>query len=189
MLGRFPATSALALSAASIDSVEVSAYRGAPQTVEVMRRSVKDAQGHLIVRQLAEYVCQGIDSKDYLSEYLALYHFVLAHTRYMRDPRTVELVRAPWIVCQEIAAGNRPNLDCDDLACLLCALCMAVGGRVRFVTVAFQNAFYNGARQYSHVFCQAQEPRTGRWITLDPVAAENTRSMLRRVVAAAFWAV
>ena len=164
-------------------------YRGAPQTIEVMRRAVRDAQGKLIVRQYAEAICRGLDSKDYLSEYLAIYYFVLGHTRYMRDPRTVELVRAPWIVLEEIAAGQRPNLDCDDLSVLIAALCMAVGGRVRFATVAFQNAFYKGVRQYSHVLAQASEPRTGRWITLDPVAAEKTRSMMRRVVAVAFWPV
>jgi len=143
----------------------------------------------MVIRQLAESVCCELDSKDYLSEYLALYNMVLARCRYMRDPRTVELVRKPHVVCAEILRGGRPNLDCDDESVLLGALCNAVGGDVRYVTVAFANAFYKGMRQYSHVFCQAREPKTGQWITLDPVAAEQTRSMMRRVKAAAVWPV
>jgi hypothetical protein len=164
-------------------------YRGAPQTVDVMRRAALMSQSKLVVRRLAEYVCSSLDSKDYVSEYLALYNFLLQKTRYMRDPRTVELVRAPYVVAEEILAGGRPNLDCDDLAAMLGALILAVGGSVRFVTVAFKNAFYDGKRQYSHVFAQALEPRTGLWIVLDPVAAEKTQDMIDRVKAAAVWPV
>ena len=154
-----------------------------------MRRAALDSQSNLAVRQLAEKACAGIDSKDYTSEYRALYNLLLQRCRYMRDPRTVELVRAPYLVAQEILQGGRPNLDCDDLSAMLGALVLAVGGNVRFVTVAFRNAFYNGQRQYSHVFAQALEPRTGLWIVLDPVAAEKTGEMMGRIRAAAIWPV
>jgi transglutaminase-like putative cysteine protease len=85
--------------------------------------------------------------------------------------------------------GGRPNLDCDDESVLLAALFAAVGANVRFVTVAFANQFYKGVRQYSHVFCQALEPKTGTWIVFDPVAADKTAQMLGRVKAAAVWPV
>lgn len=164
-------------------------YRGAPQTVDVMRRAALESANHIVVRRLAEEVCAGIDSKDYLSEYLALYNFMLTRTRYMRDPRTVEMVRAPYLVCEEILRGGRPSLDCDDEGATLGGLVLAVGGRLSFVTVAFRNAFFEGRRQYSHVFAIAQEPRTGQQIVLDPVAAENTREMLNRAVAYKIWPV
>jgi hypothetical protein len=164
-------------------------YRGSPQTVQVMRRAALDSQAHLAVRKLAEYICQGIDSKDYVSEYLAVYNFLLQRCRYMRDPRTVELVKAPYLVAQEILQGGRPSIDCDDYSTLIGALILAVGGSVRFVTVAFRDAFYNGQRQYSHVFAQALEPRSGLWIVLDPVAAEKTQEMIGRIKAAAVWPV
>jgi hypothetical protein len=164
-------------------------YRGAPQTIQVMRKAALDSQSNLAVRQLAEAACAKLDSKDYTSEYLALYNLLLQTCRYMRDPRTVELVRAPYLVAQEILQGGRPSLDCDDLAAMLGALVLAVGGNVRFVTVAFKNAFFNGQRQYSHVFAQALEPRTGLWIVLDPVAAEKTGEMMTRIKAAAVWPV
>lgn len=164
-------------------------YRGAPQTIGVMRRAALDSQSHMAVRKLAEFACERVDSKDYTSEYLALYNLVLQRCRYMRDPRTVELVKAPYLVAQEILQGGRPSLDCDDMAATLAALGLAVGGNVRLVTVAFKNAFFNGTRQYSHVFAQALEPRSGLWIVLDPVAAEKTGEMMTRITAAAVWPV
>jgi transglutaminase-like putative cysteine protease len=141
------------------------------------------------VRQLAEALAGGLGSKDYLSEALSVYYFVIANTRYMRDPRTVELVRAPHIVVAELAQGKTPSLDCDDMASLIVALLLAMGNEVRIVTVAFHHAFHRGKRQFSHVFVQAREPRTRMWITLDPVAAEKTAQMLRRVKAAKIWPV
>lgn len=164
-------------------------YRGAPQTIGVMRHAALSSQHDLAVRQLAERWCAGIDSKDYISEYLALYHNVLRATRYMRDPRTVELVRAPYIVARDILAGQRPSLDCDDCACLLAALVLAVGGVAELVTVAFRTMFYNGEQQYSHVLVRAQDPKTNRFVILDPVAAEKTAQMLARVKAAKTWPI
>jgi hypothetical protein len=164
-------------------------YRGAPQTVTVMQRAVHEAQGDLAVRALCEEVCAGIDSKDYLSEYLAIYHCLLGRCRYMRDPRTVELVRSPSVVAREIMAGGVPSLDCDDEASLIGACVLAVGGQARIVTVAFRDMFYEGRRQFSHVFAEAFEPKTRQWITLDPVAAEKTKKMLADIRAAKVWPV
>ncbi len=173
----------------SADRVLKFDYRGAPQTVGVMRTAALSSQNEISVRRLAEEICQQVASKDYGSEYLAIYYFVLGHTRYMRDPRTVELVKAPNVVATDILAGKVPSLDCDDLAALIAALTLSVGGEPEFVTVAFKNMFHNGQRQYSHVFCRAKEPRTGEFVVLDPVSAEKTHEMLSRVRAAKTWAI
>jgi transglutaminase-like putative cysteine protease len=164
-------------------------YRGAPQTVAVIQEAAVQAQTKPVVRMLAEEVSRHLPSKDTVSEALAFYNLVLDRTRYMRDPRSVELVRAPWIVVEQIMAGGVPGLDCDDMTALLCALAAISGAECRAVTVAFRNMFYKGRRQYSHVFAQVREPRTGHWITLDPVAGEKTKEMMNRVVAAKFWPV
>lgn len=164
-------------------------YRGAPQTVDVMRRAALEAQFTMPVREFCEEVCSGLQSKDYLSEYLAIYHSVLQRCRYMRDPRTVELVRAPYVVARELLHGGVPCLDCDDEAAFICACVLAVGGTPRITTVAFRDMFYNGQRQYSHVYCEAFEPKSRQWIVLDPVAAERTKQMLKDVRAAKTWAV
>lgn len=164
-------------------------YRGAPQTIGVMRHAVLSSQHDLPVRAFAEEICQGIDSKDYVSECQALYFAVLSMCRYMRDPRTVELVRAPHIVCRELMAGKTPCLDCDDEATLLAALFTSVGAEAEFVTVAFRDMVYAGQRQYSHVMVRARDPRSKRWIVYDPVAAEKTAEMLGRARFAKCWGI
>src|SRR4029077_652061 len=154
-----------------------------------MRRAVLDSQNRMEVREFCENLCAGLDSKDYLSEYLAVYHAVLRMCRYMRDPRTVELVKAPYLVARELLMGGRPSIDCDDSSSFIAACVMAMGGTARFVTVAFRDMFYEGRRQYSHVFCEAFEPRSRQWIVIDAVAAERTKQMIRDVKASKFWSI
>jgi hypothetical protein len=166
------------------------AYHGAPQTIAVMQRAALEDQREFDTRRLAESVCEHLDSKDYASEYLALYNFLLQRTRYMRDPRRTELVRAPYIISRQIMGGFRPSIDCDDMSTWLAAAMMAVGGQPEYMTVAFAKILdYDGRQQYSHVFCRVLEPRAKIKIVLDPVAAEKTPQMLRRVKYAASWPV
>ena len=164
-------------------------FRGAPHTVAAIRQAAMDSQTHYELRQLAESVVSGLRDKDYLSESLAVYQFVWANTRYTRDPRTLELVRAPHLVAQALLRGEKPCLDCDDMTALIAALLLTLGFQVRVATVAFKDMFYRGERQYSHVFVQGFEPRSGSWITLDPVAGITTNEMLRKAVAVKLWAI
>lgn len=155
----------------------------------MIREAARKSQNHYEVRQLVEDICRDVASKDYLSECLAIYHYVCARTRYMRDPRTVELIRAPYLIAIDLRHGRRVSGDCDDLSALLVAMFMATGAQCRIVTVAFRDVIYKGDRQYSHVFCQVREPKTGRWITFDPVAGLKTREMLARATHAKVWNV
>lgn len=157
--------------------------------MDVIRDAALKSQKVYTTRLMAEDICQRLRSKDYLSEILAIDNFVWKNTRYMRDPRTVELVQAPYLVTEQLAAGRVPQLDCDDMAAYISSLLLAVGCETRVVTVAFRNMFYRGQRQFSHVFAQGKEPRSGTWVTCDPVAGEDTQSMLRRVVAAKVWPI
>ena len=170
-------------------NVALSPYHGAAQTIEVIRQAARQAQTKPIVRELVEQVTKDLVSKDVISEALAFYYLTLNRTRYMRDPRNVELVRAPWIVAADILADHTPGLDCDDMAAFLCALAATSGAECRVTTVAFREMFFRGERQFSHVFAQVKEPRTGVWITLDPVAAEKTAQMHRRITAAKHWPI
>jgi hypothetical protein len=164
--------------------VVTQAFKGAPMTVKAIIAASLAAQTKMQVRELAERICRELRSKDYLSEALAVYHYVLANTRYTRDPRTVELVKAPYRIIDEMLAGERPLIDCDDMTVLIATLLLSLGHSVRIVTAAFANQFYKQERQYSHVFAQAYEPKSKTWFTLDPVAGENTRQMHARIVAA-----
>ena len=170
-------------------------FRGAPHTVEHIKKFA--IAGQMLVRPLAEDIVGHLQSKDYLSEILAIYYWVCTHTRYANDPRTIELVRGPVAVLARLernvaqlrSGKSLPSLDCDDLSTLLAALFLSLGREVRIVTVAFRNAFYNGQRQYQHVYIQVREPRSLQWIVLDPVAADMTGDMLRKVKAVKIWAV
>lgn len=164
-------------------------YRGAPQTVAVIKQAAVQSQTKPNVRMLAEEVSRHLPSKDTTSEALAFYHLVLDRTRYMRDPRSVEYVRAPWVIVEQMMAGHTPSIDCDDATSLICGLAAVSGAECRAVTVAFKNMFFKGQRQYSHVFPQIKEPRTNTWLTLDPVAGDKTHEMMGRIVAAKFWPV
>lgn len=161
-----------------------------------------ECQEYYPLRLLAEQIVGRLGSKDYLSEILACYYWTLGHTRYANDPTNVELVRSPAEVfarLQEnvtrlmaVAKGEtawRPSLDCDDMVAVETGLFLSLGRNVQIVTVAFEDKFVNGTRQYSHVLIRVKEPRTGTWIVLDPVAAEGAAGMLARVKAFKIWPV
>lgn len=177
-------------------------FRGAGHTVRHIKRVALEVQSWYPLRLLAEDIIGRLQSKDYTSEILAIYYWVLANTRYANDPRTIELVRSPQellarlqknvVALRGVFAGKFgwvPSLDCDDLSALFTALFLSIGREVRIVTVAFRDAFVRGKRQYQHVYVQVREPRTLQWIVLDPVAAEGTSDMLKRVKAVKIWPV
>lgn len=168
-----------------------------------IRKLAVECQQHYPLRLLAEAIVGRIGSKDFLSEILAIYYWVLGNVRYANDPRNIELVRSPREVLErmqravealrERADGGttkwKPSLDCDDLTCLLVGLFLILGREVQIVTVAFNDSMVRGARQYGHVYIRVREPRTSTWIVLDPVAAESAAEMLGRVKFAKIWPV
>ena len=172
-----------------VGQVVVERFAGAPHTVARIKAFAQSSQRYYPLRVVVEDLCAGLQSKDYLSEILAVYYWVLAHTRYMNDPRNVELVRSPAEVVNSWRAGRTPSLDCDDIVALIVGMLLLLGREVRILTVAWSHQFYKGERQYNHVFIQVREPRSGHWIVLDPVAAEDTATMLRRIKAVKFWPV
>lgn len=180
-------------------------FQGAKHTVDTIRALAVPCQQDYNLVRLRDEIIGRLESKDYLSEILACYFWVLAHTRYANDPRNVELVRSPREILHRIRErlarlrsnvarflsdpSWRPSLDCDDLVSLMVGLFLCLGRQVQIVTVAFRHQFANGERQYSHVFLRVREPRTGTWVVLDPVAAEGAAGMLARAVAFKIWPV
>lgn len=138
------------------------------------------------IRRQMEDICAKLDSKDYLSEITAPLYWVKAHTRYMRDPRSVELVRSPSEILWRIKRGERPGIDCDDGSALITALTESGGVQCRVTTVAFQNLMHMGERQYTHVFSEGFEPGRGCWVCLDFVP-RDIKGMLARVRYARVW--
>lgn len=155
------------------------------ETVAHMRQLVRSARKDPAVLQLVREVCAGLEPGDYNSEILAIYNWVDANVRYVRDIHEVELLIAPQRMIA-LAKQGKASGDCDDIAMLTASMLMAVGNECRFVVAGFVKD------QPSHVFCQVgiRTAAVGGgntagdilWHTVDTVAAENTAQMHSRIL-------
>lgn len=118
------------------------------------------------IRGLATEIIKEITPGDYASEALALYYWVCANIRYVRDPSDVEYVQDPRRTVQSRAA------DCDDEATLLAALLMTIGNTCAFEIVSFSNP-----PSPTHVYVSVDTPKGP--IPLDPVANRETVRMMK----------
>jgi transglutaminase-like putative cysteine protease len=145
------------------------------RTAQIMVDLARKARTDYAIRQLTESITKNIAHRDQLSEVLACYYWVKQNIRYVSDPWGVELVKDPGNVVRSRAG------DCDDMSCLLMALCLCLGRPTRAITGGFRTT--PGAE---HVWCEVLIG--DRWIALDPVPS-RTSAMLRRVTnAMAFYA-
>ncbi len=117
----------------------------------------------MAVRACVEKICESVEPGDYSSEVMAIYYWVCANVRYMKDILDVETLKTPFQLLKTRAG------DCDDLATLLAAMYMSCGNVCRFVVVSFVEGVP------SHVFCQVGIG--GKWVTCDPVAGRDTQIM------------
>jgi predicted transglutaminase-like cysteine proteinase len=137
--------------------------------VRWMRKFALKGSNDLSILQAVKTICAGVQPGDYASEILAIYYWVCANIRYMRDPFDTEMVSEPDQILK-VRSG-----DCDDIATLLAAMLMAAGNRCSFRLAAFTSP-----PTPSHVFVVVHTP--AGVIVLDPVANRDTRKMLGRVV-------
>lgn len=137
--------------------------------VEWMRRFAHKGKSDLDVRQLVETICKDLVQGDYAGEVLAIYYWVCQNIRYMRDIHDVEFVKEPR---QVIATRSG---DCDDIATLLAAMCMASGNTCQFLLASYSSA----GSMPTHVFLRVNTP-SGPMV-LDPVANRLTAQMLGRM--------
>jgi hypothetical protein len=164
-------------------NVQLGAFRGTAQTVEKMLEAALGPEGerNYKVRTWAESITRWVSPKDYLSEILALRAWatpdpVHGPLRYTNDPLHVELVKTPFRVLLEVEQTGRALVDCDDIACILASLGMCLGRKASFVIAGFNNN-----PQFTHVFCRLLEPKSGKWIVLDPVAGSRELQMLQGI--------
>lgn len=133
-----------------------------------MKRAALAGEDMPEIRLLAERIIKDVMARDYLSEYAAIYHWVASHIRYTRDPRTIEQVKEPHVT---LATGQG---DCDDMATLIAALVLSVGGHVRFVAGSFGKG-----RPLTHVWAEAYAPANKAWVILDPVPGDRISSLIK----------
>lgn len=82
------------------------------------------------------------------------------HWRFLPDPLTVELVREPRVMLQELGALGYMAGDCDDAAVMAAALGMAGGLRARFKVLGFVPG-----GEFSHVYTELRDG--GQWVEQD----------------------
>jgi transglutaminase-like putative cysteine protease len=151
-----------------------------------MVQLVKGQRGEhsVYLRSLTEQVTRGLQPKDYLGELLAVRNFCAERIRYMNDPLTLELVKDPQRLAEEVVAKGKAVGDCDDIAAFSAAMLRQLGREAQFVTVGFGRPGH-----YSHVFTRVKEPKSQRWYVCDPVAGTDEGTMLRRVKTYRFWTI
>lgn len=154
-------------------------YRGVKDSITGMKANVLSARGAMspVVRFQAEDIVKLVSAKDYLSEILAIRHWVNLRIPYLRDPSHVEWIRDPERLVVDIKKNGIVRADCDEYASLVAALWLAVGNEVEFVTAGFGPP----GTPHSHVFARAKIPKTDLWIVCDPVAGTREMQMLQKV--------
>lgn len=153
-------------------------------SIDEMLRATEGPRGATApaVRFLAEEIVRGVAPKDYLSEVLAIRYWVNAHVPYLRDPATVEWIRDPVALIDEIkATGSGGKLgvvraDCDEIAMLCASLAMAIGNDCDFVPVGF---VWGGPP--THVLCRVHVTKIPTPIVIDPVAGTREPKMLTTI--------
>lgn len=172
----------------AIGSVEP--YRGTDHTVRKMIELARGERGErsIFVRRHTEQIIANIRPKAYLSECVAISKWWGNNGRYTRDPVHVELIKDPERMVQDATQG-RLVCDCDEFALGIGTCCLVIGAPIRFVTVGFKPRRFGEPKIHTHVFVEAQDPSTGLWWALDPVAGRKTANMLSRVQQYTFFPV
>ena len=161
-------------------------FNGPADTVREMIKAVVGPRGEqsTLVRGVKDHIIRDVQPKDYLTEILAVRNYVHEKCKYSNDALGVEQVQDPERICDQIVKYGTAVCDCDDIATVMAALCRQLGRETQFVIVGFGRE-----GSYSHVFTRVKEPKSGKWIVLDPVAGTDETGMLRRVTTFQIWKI
>ncbi len=161
-------------------------FNGPQDTVRLMIQMCIGPRGErsTLVREMKNHIVRDLQPKDYLSELLAVRHFAAEKCKYSNDALTVEQVQDPQRTCEQIIQHGKAVIDCDEIALFIAALTRQLGRETEFITVGF-----GAPGHYAHVFTRAKEPKSGKWIVLDPVAGTDEGSMLARVTTWKAWRI
>jgi hypothetical protein len=139
---------------------------GIRQTVHAMSAAVRWSLNHSDLRARTELLIASCQERDELCEVRSIFKWVLAHFRYVRDPRFLELFKSPEVVDQEINAHGQFAGDCDDVSGYLAALLLSIGYPVRFVVINIAGQ----GEAFRHIYLKVFLPRERRWMALEATA-------------------
>lgn len=130
---------------------------GTCQTIAYIRQLVDQGVKNAQVNRTAVEIVRPVAAHDHLNEVRAVYEWVHANVRFVRDIINKETLR-PAHTILEVRAG-----DCDDInGILLPSLLGTIGYATRLVTVASNPTAPDA---FSHVYAEVLVD--GRWIPLD----------------------
>jgi len=173
-----------ALPIADAPPTTIRPFHGPADTVRAMIDAIVGHRGEqsTLVRGVKDHIIREVQPKDYFSEILAVRNFVHEKCKYSNDALGVEQVQDPERLCDQLIKYGKAVADCDDICTLMACLCRQLGREVEIIIVGFGRP-----GSYSHVFCRVKEPKSGKWIVLDPVAGTDEAAMLRRVTTYQIW--
>jgi len=133
----------------------------APSTMRSMQKIINASVRSFYVRRWAEKITEGADLDDF-TRVKSVYDFLAERTRYLKDPRGLELLKTPVVSLQLLEIGETPALDCDDLTILSLSLLKSIG-----YPVALRVASYTPEKTFTHVYGLVKIK--GGWIPIDLV--------------------
>ncbi len=136
-------------------------------TVQIMRKQIRESSAHELVRKTAERLVANIQDRDRWGEASTIFRWVQSTTRYAPDPLGTEYVQSPPYVLEQVWAGMRPSLDCDDYTVLTLALLRSLGFETAIRAVGLR-----GQDRFSHVYGLAKI--NGAWVPFDAVRKDQT---------------
>jgi len=169
-------------------------FTGPKDTLRSMARTAVGERGEKspVVRQFTEYIVRDVWPKDYQGEILAVRNCFLQPSptrpgarmfRYANDPRHVEWIKDPQRMVEEVAQQGVCVADCDEIALLGATMCLQLGREVEFVALGF------APRQLTHVGFRVKEPKSNRWIWVDPVAGPREKEAAETAKEVLFWSL
>jgi len=131
-------------------------YYGTEATVNRMYAFLKKDAGHPYLVKLARQIIQeaGVAERDYEAEARALFTWIKANIKFVRNPYGMEQVQSAFKTL-EYGVG-----DCGEQSVLAAVLLNALGHPVRFVTIK------HGGPEFVHVYTEVMLPDSN-WTAFD----------------------
>lgn len=141
---------------------------GIAQTVNALRSAIHFSLRRPEVRARAEGIVASVFERDEVGEVRAVFEWVKAHYRYLRDINGVETIKSPEVIDAEISRQGFFQGDCDDVTGYLAALLKSIGYAVEAVTISIPGR----GHEFRHIFPRVRL-RSGKWVTLEATARKK----------------
>jgi hypothetical protein len=96
-------------------------------TLSQMSDIINSSATNWALREAACYMIGETAQKDEWAEAEAIYHWVQNHSRYVKDPQSIEMLQSPLVALDKWSKDITWQGDCDDFSILLGSLLKSIG--------------------------------------------------------------